>query len=490
MQKRTNEKAAKVDYRLLYKKQIIDYLESLKNKEQSVWQMEEAMRRLFRISDQVIPVCLSKLKENDEQLAPVICYALEFANDFSVVEPLMDILIMPNISDRIKARILTVLNHYGIDAGELPLDIIMNDFDKMASDSLEEMLDDIQQDPFLIPYILDDLDEFTEEMKLAYIMDLAALKDERAVLFLEILASMDDTLIANEAIKALGQIKSGKALYVLYKLKSKDLDEDRQKLVHREYQRLKFKGVTVEVFEPWKKLKYPGKVYISSIDGLGSRVIWIAWNNPYKSRKLCFANLIMDINLGIRDCWGVANITARELNSSIKDFSKTMFVTKCDLEYAAFDPKFENYDLDSIKSDNECLKSTFDLYNNSFFNDWFIAHPRVYDFAEENKSKRGYFLKKMTYQKMDNLFSRFSHELVEPIAGKIKRMLQLSADLFDRLGQVKLTKTVLCAYLNMDINPLYYHPFIQRMIIESLKIALNNMKNGFDMRQNSHDFEY
>lgn len=527
MQKRIKEKVTKIDYRLLYKKQILDYLESLKNKEQSIWQMDEAMKRLFRISEQVVPICLSKLKENDEELAPIICYALEFANDASVVEPLMDILIMPDVSDRIKARILTVLTHYGIDAGELPLDVIMNDFDKMASDSLAEMLEDIERDPFLIPYILEDLDEFTIEMKLAYIMDLAAQKDERAILFLEILASIDEPSVANEAIKALGQIKSGKALYVLHKLENKTLDENKQKLSHRECQRLKFNGITMEVFEPWEKLEPPIKVYISSIDGLGSRVLWIAWKNPYKSQKISFMNLLIGIDIGVKDCWGVSNITTKEFNSSIKDFSKTMFVTECDLEYAilliddalilnektgnsipyqfyfwknlleqhcvikpkVYNPNFIDYDLNLIKKDEECLKNTFDLYNSSFFNDWFIAHPRVYDFAEENKSKKGYLLKKMTYQKMENLFSKFSGELIEPIEDKVKRMLQMAADFLDKVGQTELAKAALCAYLNMDIKPLYNHPFIQRMIIESIKVALNNMKNGFDMRQNPRGFE-
>lgn len=88
-------------------------------------------------------------------------------------------------------------------------------------------------------------------------MDLAALKDERAILFLEILASIDEPPVAAEAIKALGQISSGKALYVLEKLKSRVSDENNKKLIHRESQRLKFKGVTMEVFKPWEKLKQP-----------------------------------------------------------------------------------------------------------------------------------------------------------------------------------------------------------------------------------------
>ena len=130
------------------------------------------MRRLFRMGEMVVPVCLSKLRENDEELAPIACYALEFANDYDVVEPLIDILIMPDVSDRVKAQILAVLSQYGVDAGDLPLNIIMKDFDKMASESLIEMLEDIESDPFLIPYILDDLEEFSLDMKIAYIKDL------------------------------------------------------------------------------------------------------------------------------------------------------------------------------------------------------------------------------------------------------------------------------------------------------------------------------
>lgn len=517
----------KVDYRLLYKKQIVDYLESLKDKEQTICQMDESMKRLFHIGEQVVPVCISKLRENDEELAPVVCYALEFANDYSVVDPLMDILIMPSVCDKVKARILAVLSHYGIDAGELPLEIIMNDFDKIASDSLTDMLKDIENDPFLIPYILDDLDEFSLEMKLAYIKDLGDQKDERSIPLLQIIASIDDPPVAYEAIKALGKIKSGKALYILYKLAKKALNEDIQKLAYREVQRLKFNGFSMEFFEPWEKLQKPSKVFVSSIDGMGSRALWMAWKNPFKSRKLSFVNLLINTDTGVRDCWGVSHISTREFNSSVKDFSKTTVVTKSNLDYALaligdalffnytrdipipyqfyfwkhlleqncylkcepYCPEFSGYDLESIEKDEDYFKNTFDLFNYSFFSDWFVAEPRVYDYAEENRSKRGYVIKKMTHQKAEKLFSKFTQEIVEPNVDMIKRMLKLSADFLDKAGQTEVAKTTLCALLNMDKNPLYYHPFIQRMVIESIKVALNNMKNGFDMRVNPDAFE-
>jgi hypothetical protein len=72
----------------------------------------------------------------------------------------------------------------------------------------------------------------------------------------------------------------------------------------------------------------------------------------------------------------------------------------------------------------------------------------------------------------------------------IKRMLELSADFLDKANKRIWPKTPFVRItMHMDKKPLYYHPFIQRMVIESIKVALNNMKNGFDMRVNPGDFE-
>ncbi len=527
MQKRVQKQVSKVDYRLLYKKQILDFLGSLKNKEHTVGQMEESMKKLFRLGKQVVPICLAGLRQNDEELAPILCYALEFADDYSVVEPLLDILLRSNVSDRIKARILAVLAHYGIDAGELPLEIIMENFDKMASDSMDEMLEDIEEDPFLIPYILDDLDEFTLETKLAYIEDLGMQKDERSIPLLEILASVDDPPVVYEAVKALGRIKTGGALYVLNKLAAKTTDKDMKKHIDREILRLKFNSITEEHFEPWERLEDPSKIFFSSIDGTGSWTLWVAWENPFESGKLSFMNLLVSTDSGIKDCWGVTHMSEQEFDSSVKKYSKTAVVTRCDLDYAStlladaqflsknkdnpipyqfyfwrfllershcikcepYFPQFPAFNLKSIEKNDDYLKNSFDLFNYKSFNSWFIAHPRVYDYAEENKSQKGFLIKKMTYKKVEKLFSKFTKELIEPNVNRIKRMLELSADFLNRAGQTEQAKITLCAFLHMDTKPLYHNPFVQRIIIESIKIALNNMKNGFDMRVNPNDFE-
>ena len=77
----------KVDYRLLYKKQIGDYLESIKVDNLTVKEADIIMDNLFKMGDQVIPTCIEKLKTGDDDLAPILCYALQYADDLSVIDP-------------------------------------------------------------------------------------------------------------------------------------------------------------------------------------------------------------------------------------------------------------------------------------------------------------------------------------------------------------------------------------------------------------------
>lgn len=516
--KRMSERASKVDYRLLYRKRIIDFLETIKDSKRTISQMNMSMEKLFSMGDYVLDVCISKLKENDETLAPVICYALEFADDYSVVEPLLDILKMSNVSDQVKTRILTVLSYYGIDAIDLPLDIIIKDFDKVAIESLEDMLDDIDNDYFLIPYILDDLEEFSTQMKAAYVEDIGNLKNEKAIDILEIIAATDDELVAQEAVQALGKIKSSKSLDTLNRLSNFIKNKRIKDITLRESRRLKFCGVLPSGNTHEVKLGKPRKIFISSIDGLGSRALWFVWNNPIKQGKLVTMNLLLNIEIGVSDCWCISQISPEYLKTSINDLAKTAIVAECDLEYALLilrDALYCNYkkqkgfpyqfyfwkylltqeyelspkryipkfrEISTSCCNKISIRKTFELFNYNIFQDWFISDPRVYDYADILKSKGDHKFKKISSKKLDYIYSNFTEELIRPRIKTLKKMLNFTADFIEMLGQREMAQITLLAAESLDVPQLYNHPFIRRMIIESLKVAIVNMKNGFDMR--------
>ncbi|MGB9812030.1 MAG: HEAT repeat domain-containing protein [Thermovenabulum sp.] len=529
MPKKTFEISPKVDYSLLIKKQILEFLEGLKGKDYTIKELNRSMKKLFKWGKMVVPVCLSKLKESDEELAPIVCYALEYANDYSLINPLMDILIMPNVSDRVKTRILSVLAHYGVDASELPLEYILRDYNRITKISMMEMIEDINKDYFLLPYVLEDLQDFPLEARLSYIYDIGSYRMEKAIPILEVLAKVDETLVAEEAVKAISKIKSGKALFVLNRLLKKVKDEKVKKIIEREILRLKFSGISEIPYERPFKIKEPFKILLTSIDGLGSRALWIVWKHPLMKRKYCSASFLLNSGLGIKDCWSVSRLSLKEFKDSVKDLAKTTVIVETSGEYALkllqdalhnnyksdnplpyqfyfwqglieeslsteivptpYEPDFSDYDKNEIKFDHNYLIKTFDLLSYPIFEDWFFSEPQVYDYAEEYKSKKGFFIKKLTLDKTEKLFAKFTEEVVLPRINLLKRMLELSADFLKLLDEKELVKVVLSALYNLDMEPLYYHPFVQRIIIESLKVALTNMKNGFDMRSNPDVFD-
>lgn len=517
MSKQIGERASKVDYRLLYKRKIVEFLETIKSREQTVSQMNNSMKKLFNMGEYVLPVCISKLKENDDTLAPVICYALEFAEDYDVIEPLLDILKMSNISDSIKARVITVLSHYGVDVSQLPLDIIIKDFDKIAVESLEDMLDDLNKDYFLIPYILDDLEGFSTEMKVFYVRDIGKLRNEKSIELLEILAIANEAPVAQEAARSLGKIRSSKSLDTLLRISNFVEDENVKDTILRETRRLRFCGITPEGNKSRVELGDPIKIIISSIDGLGNRALWFAWQNPIGKDKLVTMNLLLNSETGVSDCWCISQISVEDFKLPVADLAKTTVIAECDLDYALYilrdalccnyekqiglpyqfyfwkyllsqkyDMKPKSYkpvlnNLNSLNYKTD-INETFELFNYNIFQDWFISDPRVYDYADVSRSKNDFTLKKMPYEKVEHIFSSFTRELIEPRADILKRMLELTADFVSKLGQNEIAQLILVAAQNMDRKPLCYNPFIQRMVLESLKVALGNMKNGFDMR--------
>ena len=249
MPKKENNSTSKVDYRLLYKKQISDYLESIDVDNLTVKEANTIMDNLFKMGDQVIPVCIEKLKDDNEELAPVLCYVLQYAEDPSVVEPLIDILLSKGMSDEIKARILGVIAEYGVDINQLPLNSILTDLDRMAANSMEKLLADISDDIFFMTYILEDFEDFSEDMQVAYLYDLGGTNDERAVGLLEVLARLSNPVIALESVKQIGRIKHPRALDSLIRLEKENTEENHLKAtISREIRRLKMSGVIEQNF--------------------------------------------------------------------------------------------------------------------------------------------------------------------------------------------------------------------------------------------------
>lgn len=516
---------SKVDYRLLYKKQIGDYLESIKVNNLTVKEADIIMDNLFKMGDQVIPTCVEKLKNGDDELAPILCYALQYADDLSVIDPLIDILLTKDVSDETKARILGVLAEYGVDISQLPLNNILRDLDRMAANSMEKLLNDISEDMFFTSYILEDFEAFSEDMQIAYLHDLGGTNDERAVNLLEVFARLSDSIIALESVKQIGRIKHSRAISALERLFDDCYEGGHLKdTISREIRRLQMSGVPCKDYSYRVKAEHY-KSIISTMDGTGSRTIWFSWRHPQKKRKLCTVNLLINVEEGIRDCWSIPEISVRDFNSTLKELKKGAEVIE-DYDYGLalvrdalminkkrdypvpfafyfWDRFFDkndlkpeeyivsNFDREGI-SGNSVIKNNEDLLNESYrvldyreFRDWFVSHPRVYDYAEKYMViEEKYGNRRGCINRLTRLNHEFINELIIPEKDKLKRMLELSWDFLIRNDCQDKAGMVFKIWETLDQIPFCENPFIQRITTESIRIALNNIKKGFDLRVN------
>ncbi len=519
----------KVDYRLLYKKQIGDYLESIKVDNLTVKEADIIMDNLFKMGDQVIPTCIEKLKTGDDDLAPILCYALQYADDLSVIDPLIDILLIKDVSDETKARILGVLAEYGVDISQLPLNSILKDIDRMAANSMEKLLNDISEDMFFMSYILEDFEAFSEDMQIAYLNDLGGTNDERAVNLLEVFARLSDPVISFESVKQIGRIKHPSALSALQRLLDDCREEGQFKdTISREIRRLKMSGVPSKDY-PYRVKAEHYKSIISTMDGTGSRTIWFSWRHPQKKRKLCTLNILINVEEGIRDCWSISEITVRDFNLTIKELKKGAEVIE-DYDYGLtlvrdalminkkknypvpfafyfWDRFFDKYDLvpeeyivsgfdrkgidesNEIKDNNDLINESYRVLDYREFRDWFVSHPRVYDYAEKYMViEEKYGNRRGCINRLKKLNQEFIEELIIPEKEKLKRMLELSWDFLMRNDCQDKADMVFKIWGTLDLIPFYENPFIQRITTESIRIALNNMKKGFDLRVNPDVF--
>jgi len=273
--------------------------------------MEKTVLDLATMGDQVIPVCLTRLKDSDEYMLGVLSLIIETLGDESVIDPLLRLLFKPGLPDLNKTCILNILCYFGYDPSELPLEDMFNDFQGIAEASMEKLLEDISRDNNLLPIILEEFGGFPTDFQITLINELVSKGDKRAIELLSLFARTGDTKIAVAAIKGLGQLAIPEAATALEFL-VRHGDEALRVLAARELMRLRMKRVTPERKKIVSKKRDTYKVIISSIDGRGNRVIWFTWRIPRKKPLLLSVNLLLNTETGIKECWGNNRLTLKE----------------------------------------------------------------------------------------------------------------------------------------------------------------------------------
>ena len=101
--------------------EIREMLEGMRGQDLTDAQVEAEVRALLASGPPALPVLLEQFREEDETLLAVATQALKAWEEPRPVEPLLNLLRDPDVSDLSKALILIILERYGLDVEDTEL---------------------------------------------------------------------------------------------------------------------------------------------------------------------------------------------------------------------------------------------------------------------------------------------------------------------------------------------------------------------------------
>ncbi len=510
---------------------ILTAVSVLKEKGLSAEGVEELGERLLPFGVAVVPIIMSQFERvEDEDLLVSHAMLINYLNHDEFIAPLTEYVLSPKHADGAKAIALGVLRELQVDPTDPLFGNIFKNPEKSFVHSVEQFLAQDTSSEATQSYFLEEFFFFDAEFKVAAARQLAATGEEKAVSLLRLLALNDDGAVAHEAVAGLGRLPLGSALNALVSLSRQVLSTEITQAVRRAIQRHALCGLRVAGHPPGTAA--PARAVtgmVSNLDGEGLRAVWFTRRRtrPDEFETCC---LLLSDFTGVKDCYGSRRINRRDYAYMLKrmrqggsfrrvsrryglallrdalwinaeegiplppEFALHREVLEgVDLTPQRYQSRFTVEDLAGLPRREELLARTADLYELPDFQDWFISTERVYDYAEQYKAlaESGPSLKREW--EMKRLKARFCEELLAPHRELLCRRLLMTADYFSETGcHAEAVPLVLVAAREMqhaEAPPLVSQPFVERLIAESLELALEGLKDDEDVRFYREEFD-
>jgi hypothetical protein len=515
-------RALKIDKSLRERRRIMRLLDFLKRDDLTGDQMERIGRRLQKSGKRALNPLVRKLwqEHNGTAIYRYTCM-LDFFDTSAWMDQLIQITLQrKDLEEDGKLALLDLLHDSGIDVTAPPFASLTG----YGAASLEGFIDDCLKDGErgLVRFIdnfLDVADDFRERM----IHRLAELNSPDAVALLEILLSFERPEIVREAILALGRIKNGCALDVLTRAERRH-EGDVADLIRRSIRRLSFMGIKEPVELPQSfPMPLPfHEVQAGPIDFYGARSLWFAW----KLDDSAFAALLIltgesdgllnAVSYRMRDEKEYGFVLKDLINGEMllpvspgyalgalrealhrsreqgfylpPDFYVDMRLFRPDsLKPEAYIPRFSLNHLDGIvEKIPGFVTASNELLDDPCLEGWILSEPAVYDAAErfiameEQEGVEG-----VTTDALEAEINRFCDEMIIPRRADIIKRLLLTADYMQQTGSDdQAVQRALATALSLvgGFLPESRHPFIRRLVLDSVDTARQALAEGYDLR--------
>lgn len=522
----------KIDKTLRERRRINRLLDFLKRDDLTGEQMERIGRRLQKSGKRALSPLVRKLwrEQNGTAIYRYTCM-LDFFDASAWMDQLIQITLKrTDLEEDGKLALLDVLHDSGIDVTAPPFASMTG----YGSPTLEGFVDDCLGDNErgmvrFIDSFLDVADEFRERM----MGRLADAGSAEAAALLEILLSFEKEEIVREAIIALGRAKSGYALDVLQRAEAR-YEGDMAALVRRSIRRLSFTGILQSLELP-RSFQQPlpfHEVYAGPVDFYGSRTLWFSWrlddgafaamliltgetdgmlnaiSYRMKDRKE-YGHILKDVAGGemltpVEHDYALASLRdalhrSREGGFYLPpDFYVDMRLFRPDsLKPEAYIPRFRlNHLEDIVEKIPGHVATSNDLLDEPGLEGWVLTETALYDAADRfNALESAGGADSVSSEALEKEISRCCDELIVPRRAEIIKRLLLTADYLQQIeGDENAVQKTLATALSLvgGFLPDCRHPFVRRLLLDSVEAARQTLAEGYDPRleEGDDDDEY
>jgi len=514
-----------IDNSLIERHHIVILLESLKQEDITLEEMERVGALLQKAGKRALSPLLRKLwREKNGDIINRYVYLLDYFEDEIWLDQLIRIaLTRTDLEEEGKAALLAILEDYGIDISAPPFARVLAEVSGPIELTLPKLLD--KGETGLIRFMEDFL-FYQQEVRPAIVRHIVKVNDLRVLSLLGILLGFDDREVVAETIKSLGKIRDRGAASLLSSFNDQG-DLELQQLVKRNLRRLAFLGITPEPAQLNHNVHSFHMSAVSSIDGTGNRTLW--FSRRRNSDRLDVLLLQIHETRGILDALCYEDISNEIYDKRWQEVSGEETLVEITQDYAVllirnalyfnrencshlppefyvwrgilpvetfvpgqYTPEFAGYDLDALSNVPELIAQSDTLFEEEYFDGWFTADSRLFTIAEDFNVQE----KKLTGQNLaaavEGFIKRFIQEMILPDLEKMAQRLFLIADLMQKTEREKdvVEKTLAVALSLLQSRPSHQkNPFLRQFALESLKITREALAEGFDLRLQFPDLD-
>lgn len=361
---------------------------------------------------------------------------------------------------------------------------------------------------------------------------LKALKDnlgEQLLPLLETMAYSEQPTIAEIGIARLGTIQTFKVAQILSDINETHPNKKLRKAARKSLYKLRSAGIEVEMSHKallgeQKHTRY--KAMISAVDGTGAQLIMLS--QEMLAGDLHLLHAIANDEKGIEECYSKRGITKKMFAKFPETFARQTgainpMLVETDYDYAMSlvleaenisntqeqelpdeyvsrkeffelnqaqvveSPVYSVLDAENLKNQPYFLRTSEELFQNDAFLSWLLPVNEMGEYAQEILDQEDSVLElspQFQHERKEEVYQKvIDTDFREDAVKRLQKRLEIMSYIFlqqDNEEDAKRALTAALAFEDTSGAALKDHPFLRKLIQESVQLAQNVVEDGYD----------